>query len=102
MSVCYAPLQIVATEASVRRMGRTGVAVRKGPSFDAEITLDNRGNEVTVPLGRHIAQQSVREHEITARAIKQLRLIFLGAAQWRPERGAVPSPAAPGGPSGRP
>lgn len=46
--------------------------------------------------------QSVREHEITARAIKQLRLIFLGAAQWRPERGAVPSPAAPGGPSGRP
>ncbi len=63
VSVCYAPLQIVATEASVRRMGRTGVAVRKGPSFDAEITLDNRGNEVTVPLGRHIAQQSVREHE---------------------------------------
>ena len=36
--------------------------------------------------------QSVREHEITARAIKQLRLIFLGAAQWRPERGAVPPP----------
>ena len=46
--------------------------------------------------------QSVREHEITARAIKQLRLIFLGAAQWRPERGAVPPPAAPGAPSGRP
>lgn len=46
--------------------------------------------------------QSVREHEITARAIKQLRLIFLGAAQWRPERGAVPPPAAQGGPSGRP
>lgn len=37
--------------------------------------------------------QSVRQHEITARAIKQLRLIFLGAAQWRPERGAVPPPA---------
>ncbi len=33
--------------------------------------------------------QRVREHELTARAIKQLRLIFLGAAQWRPERGAV-------------
>lgn len=33
--------------------------------------------------------QRVREHELTARAIKQLRLIFLGASQWRPERGAV-------------
>jgi len=28
-------------------------------------------------------------HEQTARAIKQLRVIFLGASQWRPERGAV-------------
>ena len=38
--------------------------------------------------------QRVREHELTARAIKQLRLIFLGASQWRPERGAVaPLPA---------
>lgn len=37
--------------------------------------------------------QSVREHEIIARAVKQLRLIFLGASQWRPERGAVPPPA---------
>ena len=46
--------------------------------------------------------QPVREHEITARAIKQLRLIFLGAAQWRPERGAVQPPPVPGGPSGRP
>ncbi|MBY0277641.1 HTH-type transcriptional repressor FabR [Candidatus Binatia bacterium] len=36
--------------------------------------------------------QPVREHEITARAVKQLRLIFLGASQWRPERGAVPPP----------
>jgi AcrR family transcriptional regulator len=33
--------------------------------------------------------QRVREHELTARAIKQLRLIFLGASQWRPDRGAV-------------
>lgn len=33
--------------------------------------------------------QRVREHELTARAIKQVRLIFLGASQWRPERGAV-------------
>jgi AcrR family transcriptional regulator len=33
--------------------------------------------------------QAVREHEIVARAVKQLRLIFLGAMQWRPERGAV-------------
>lgn len=39
------------------------------------------------------AGQPVREHEITARAVKQLRLIFLGASQWRPERGAVPPPA---------
>jgi len=37
--------------------------------------------------------QGVREHEITARAIKQLRLIFLGASRWQPERGAVPPPA---------
>ena len=37
--------------------------------------------------------QRVHEHEITARAIKQLRLVFLGAAQWRPDRGAVPPPA---------
>jgi len=36
--------------------------------------------------------QRVREHELTARAIKQLRLIFLGALQWRPERGAVAPP----------
>ncbi len=33
--------------------------------------------------------QRVREDELTARAIKQLRLIFLGASQWQPERGAV-------------
>ena len=33
--------------------------------------------------------QRVREHELTARTVKQLRLIFLGAGQWRPERGAV-------------
>jgi TetR/AcrR family transcriptional regulator, fatty acid biosynthesis regulator len=46
--------------------------------------------------------QSVREHEITARAIKQLRLIFLGAAQWRPERGAVQPAPGPEGRSGRP
>jgi TetR/AcrR family transcriptional regulator, fatty acid biosynthesis regulator len=29
------------------------------------------------------------EEEIIARTVKQLRLIFLGAKQWRPERGAV-------------
>jgi len=38
--------------------------------------------------------QRVREHELTARAVKQLRLIFLGAGQWRPERGAVAPPTA--------
>lgn len=37
--------------------------------------------------------QPFREHEIVARAVKQLRLIFLGAGQWRPERGAVPPTA---------
>jgi hypothetical protein len=35
------------------------------------------------------AGQRVREHELTACAIKQLRLILLGAGQWQPERGAV-------------
>jgi AcrR family transcriptional regulator len=34
-------------------------------------------------------RQRVREHELIARAIKQLRLIFLGASHWRPDRGAV-------------
>jgi len=33
--------------------------------------------------------QRVREHELTARTVKQLRLIFLGAGQWQPDRGAV-------------
>lgn len=33
--------------------------------------------------------QSRREQELTTRAIKQLRLIFLGAVHWKPERGAV-------------
>ena len=37
------------------------------------------------------AGQERREREITERAIKQLRLIFLGALQWQPERGAVRS-----------
>ena len=37
--------------------------------------------------------QRVREHELTARVIKQLRLIFLGASQWRPDRGAVEPPS---------
>ena len=36
------------------------------------------------------APSQVREHELTARAIKQLRVIFLGASQWRADRGAVP------------
>lgn len=33
--------------------------------------------------------QRVREHELTARTVKQLRLIFLGAGRWDPRRGAV-------------
>lgn len=33
--------------------------------------------------------QRVREHELTARTVKQLRLIFLGAGRWHPDRGAV-------------
>lgn len=35
------------------------------------------------------ADLPLREHEITARTIKQLRLIFLGANHWRADRGAV-------------
>ena len=38
--------------------------------------------------------QLVREHKLTARAIKQLRLIFLGASQWRSDRGTVDPTAA--------
>jgi AcrR family transcriptional regulator len=37
--------------------------------------------------------QPVRQHELTARAIKQIRLIFLGAGQWRVDRGAVGPPS---------
>jgi len=33
--------------------------------------------------------QRVREHELTGRTVKQLRLIFLGAGRWQPARGAV-------------
>lgn len=34
-------------------------------------------------------RQRERAHELTARTIKQLRLVFLGAGQWRADRGAV-------------
>ena len=37
--------------------------------------------------------QRMREHELTARTIKQLRLVFLGAGQWRSDRGAVRPPS---------
>ena len=39
-------------------------------------------------------EQRVRAQELTAVAIKQLRLIFLGAGQWSPQRGAVEPPPA--------
>ena len=35
VAVCYTPLQVVATEPELARRGRTGVIVRKAPSFDA-------------------------------------------------------------------
>lgn len=61
VNVCYAPMAIVASEPEARRQGRTGVFLRKGPSFDAEITLDNHGGEVAIALGGHLGRQSQRE-----------------------------------------
>jgi AcrR family transcriptional regulator len=66
------------------------------PSDDLEMiaglvvhtVLDLSADLLELPPG-----QRVREHEVTARTIKQLRLIFLGAGQWRPDRGAVPRAA---------
>ena len=61
VAVCYTPYVVVATEASTKREGRTGVAVRKGPHPDAEIVLTNAGDEVYVHEGAHFARQSDRE-----------------------------------------
>jgi len=62
------------------------------PSDDVEMIADLVVHTV-LNLSADILElkegQRVRAHELTARAIKQLRLIFLGASQWRPDRGAV-------------
>lgn len=62
------------------------------PSDDLEMIADLVVHTVlnlSADLLELPANQRVREHELTARTIKQLRLIFLGAAQWRPDQGAV-------------
>lgn len=61
VAVCYSPYEVVATEPSTERLGKTGVAVRKGPHPDAEIVLTNAGDEVFVQQGGHFARQSDRE-----------------------------------------
>jgi AcrR family transcriptional regulator len=63
------------------------------PAADVEMIADLVVHTVlnmTAELLELSQGQQVREREITARAVQQLRLIFLGAARWRPERGAVP------------
>jgi AcrR family transcriptional regulator len=46
--------------------------------------LTHAGEILQLPKG-----QSRREQELTVRIIKQIRLILLGAVQWKSERGAV-------------
>jgi hypothetical protein len=60
VAVCYSPLRVLETEPEARRNGETGVYVRKGPSFDAEIAVGNDGTPARVPQGAHIARQSRR------------------------------------------
>jgi hypothetical protein len=60
VAVCYSPYVVVGTEPSTERLGKTGVAVRKGPHPDAEIVLTNAGDEVFVHEGGHFARQSSR------------------------------------------
>jgi hypothetical protein len=61
VAVCYSPYVVVGTEPSTKKLGRTGVAVRKGPHPDAEVVLTNAGDEVFVQEGGHFARQSDRE-----------------------------------------
>jgi hypothetical protein len=60
VAVCYSPMRVVRTEAAARHAGVSGVYVRKGPSFDAEVTVGNDGTPARVPEGRHLARQSRR------------------------------------------
>lgn len=60
VAVCYSPMRVVATEPEARRRGRSGVIVRKGPSFDAEPAPRNDGGLTVIPVGRHLGRQSVR------------------------------------------
>jgi hypothetical protein len=60
VGVCYAPMKVVATEPELAAQGRSGVLVRKGPSFDAPPAPRNDGAAAYVPLHRHFGRQSVR------------------------------------------
>jgi hypothetical protein len=60
VAVCYTPLRVVATEPEQARRGRTGVIVRKGPSFDAPPAPMNDGGLAYAPADTHFARQSLR------------------------------------------
>jgi hypothetical protein len=60
VAVCYSPMRIVETEPEARRHARSGVIVRKGPSFEAEPAPRNDGGLTVIAVGRHLARQSVR------------------------------------------
>jgi hypothetical protein len=60
VAACYTPLRVVGTEPELARRGRTGVIVRKGPSFDAPPAPMNDGGTAYAPLGTHFARQSLR------------------------------------------
>ena len=60
VAVCYTPLQVLATEPALAKRGRSGVIVRKGPSFDAPPAPQNDGSLAIAPVGTHFARQSAR------------------------------------------
>ena len=60
VAVCYTPLRVVGTEPAQARRGRTGVIVRKGPSFDAPPAPMNDGGLAYAPVDTHFARQSLR------------------------------------------
>lgn len=65
---------------------------RDFPADDLEMIADlvvNTVANLALDILRLPPNQTRLEQDIASRAVKQLRLIFLGAVTWKPERGAV-------------
>lgn len=58
VNVCYAPMKVVRADREARRNAKDGVYLRKGPSFDAEPTLDPHNHEIVVERRKHVGRQS--------------------------------------------